>query len=59
MDNAAFDHPGLELARILCDLADKIENMTFDGVKLYSAVTSIRDVNGNRIGEFKITGKRG
>ncbi|USN14482.1 hypothetical protein PAPPERLAPAPP_01130 [Brevundimonas phage vB_BpoS-Papperlapapp] len=46
--NAAFDDdakPG-ELARILRDLADKIENGADMG--------AVRDVNGNRVGRFDV-----
>ncbi len=48
MDNAAFeDTPATELARILRTLAEKIEN---EG----PGICTLRDVNGNTVGEFKI-----
>jgi hypothetical protein len=52
MDNAAFDAPDAELARILRELADKLETMKLVGV------TPLRDINGNRVGELKVTGGR-
>lgn len=49
-DNAAFDEDrDAELARILRIAADKIEHGN-DTAELY-------DINGNPVGEFKITGK--
>lgn len=48
MDNAAFaDVPASELARILRNLATEIE----DGC----TEKPLRDFNGNRVGEFKIS----
>lgn len=48
-DNAAFEEDrDAELARILRIAADKIEHGN-ETAKLY-------DVNGNAVGEFKITG---
>jgi hypothetical protein len=50
-DNAAFDDaPRYEISRILKELAERIEDGgDWTGV--------IRDVNGNRIGEFELTGE--
>ena len=47
-DNAAFSdgNKSYEISRILREIADKIEDGNTEG--------SIRDINGNRIGEFKI-----
>jgi hypothetical protein len=46
-DNAAFDDmPGLEIARILRALADKLESATS------AANGPIHDVNGNRVGAY-------
>lgn len=47
-DNAAFEDNGIltESSRILAELARKIENGATFG--------TIRDVNGNRVGEFSI-----
>ena len=51
MNNAAFDdEPEIELARILRDLAARVER-GYDQVNL-------RDANGNKVGEFKIVNKR-
>jgi len=51
MDNAAFDpEPATELARILCDLAER--------VKRGDDQVNLRDANGNKVGEFKIVSKR-
>lgn len=53
MDNEAFEPTaGTEAARILRDLADKIEisNLT-DG---YDRKVNLRDINGNTVGEFTV-----
>lgn len=48
-DNAAFDdEPASEIARILRDVAGKIEAGQFENV--------IRDLNGNKIGNWLIKG---
>ncbi len=47
-DNAAFQpEPECEVARILKELANKLE---YGGMGEYS----LRDVNGNRVGEVKV-----
>lgn len=43
-DNAAFEHPELEIARLLRQTADKLELSTRTGV--------IRDINGNTVGSY-------
>lgn len=48
MDNAAFEEPGYELARILRELAQKCEDGWKSG--------PLHDINGNRVGTFKIVG---
>lgn len=49
MENAAFeDEPMTEVCRILRDVARRIEAGEIDG--------SIRDINGNRVGQYG-TGK--
>lgn len=49
MDNAAFgDDPAAELARILRDLADRVERVNPENI-------SVRDANGNKVGELTIT----
>lgn len=52
IDNAAFEDMGhaSELGRILRDLAHGIENNGETGP------CSLLDVNGNKVGSFKITG---
>lgn len=51
MDNAAFEGDGRdELARVLRSLAQDIESGSRDKASLY-------DINGNKVGTFKITGK--
>jgi len=51
MDNAAFDPHGAELARILRELADRVEGRaTADGQSY-----NLRDANGNRVGELSVT----
>jgi hypothetical protein len=50
-DNAAFDpEPGIELARILRTIADRVES---------EGTTELRgramDSNGNSVGEYKLT----
>jgi hypothetical protein len=49
--NAAFDEENFEFeaARILRDVADKIENQNFNG-----KYQNIFDSNGNIIGKFKV-----
>ena len=46
--NAAFDYgdKGHEIARILRDIADKVENGAESGVA--------RDINGNKVGTFEV-----
>lgn len=45
-DNAAFeDEPGHELARILREVADKVEEGTLVG--------KLRDINGGTVGAFQ------
>lgn len=47
--NAAFeDAPASEIARILRDLADRIERNP-------EPYTVLRDINGNRVGECQIS----
>lgn len=50
-NNSAFDnsdglHGRAEIARILRNIADKVEEGRVDG--------SIRDINGNRVGNWKL-----
>jgi hypothetical protein len=49
MDNAAFDEPDEELARILKELASKLESSGIwaDGIAL-------RDINGNKVGNAEV-----
>lgn len=51
-DNAAFEEgPATELARILRDLANRVEqDGEFDGV--------VRDINGNVVGKHSLTGAK-
>lgn len=50
MDNAAFEgFPGIELARILRDMAAEVE-------KGYTVATAV-DINGNKVGQLTIIGK--
>lgn len=46
--NAAFDYgdKGYEIARILRDIAAKVENGADSG--------SVRDLNGNKVGTFEV-----
>lgn len=49
MDNAAFDRgDGRELARILREVADRLADVQ-------EGSGSVRDVNGNKVGEYEIT----
>lgn len=52
LDNAAFDPSGSEAARILRELAER-----FDGQHLRwrDPQMVVRDLNGNRCGEAKVT----
>lgn len=50
-DNAAFDDmPELEIARILRDIANRVESGEVSG---YHKALNVRDINGNVIGTFK------
>lgn len=51
MSNSAFDPIGTEAARILRELAQKL-----DGEQLQvKDLVMLRDVKGNRVGEAKVT----
>lgn len=51
MGNAAFeDDPG-ELARILREVADKVENGVIEGDEFV-----LRDLNGNHVGQMDVVG---
>ena len=53
MDNAAFEMPGAELARILRDLAKRIEYAdSFENE--YDSTLIVRDINGNTVGALKV-----
>ena len=48
--NAAFENfPGFELARLLREIADSIEETTDDDASV------IRDINGHRVGQWNFT----
>ncbi len=53
MDNAAFegDNAGNELARILRELADCVEEQTAAGIRGREGVC---DINGNMVGELVV-----
>ena len=51
MDNAAFEENSVELARILQDIADKIEQR--GGVVAGDSFVAM-DLNGNRVGELEV-----
>jgi hypothetical protein len=54
-DNAAFeDSPCAEVARILRDLADKLENFAPRG-GLPKEPCNLRDINGNTVGHIKFS----
>jgi len=48
-DNQAFDQEGQEVARILRDLADKLEHLD----KLQESQLPLRDLNGNTVGYYQ------
>lgn len=53
MGNDAFvPDPGPEVARILREAATMIERGAWEGRK-------VRDINGNTVGDWKTTGRRG
>lgn len=55
MNNAAFELPaGSELARILRELASKIDESNLEGE---DRIWKLRDINGNNVGQLKVTGK--
>jgi len=47
-DNQAFDQEGQEVARILRDLANRLENLD----KLQECQQPLRDLNGNTVGYY-------
>jgi len=48
-ENAAFDQEGQEVARILRDLADRLENLD----KLQECQLPLKDLNGNTVGYYQ------
>ncbi len=51
MDNAAFDqNNGVEAARILTELADRIHGMTLS----VGESSGLRDFNGNKVGTAEV-----
>lgn len=48
--NAAFDDETLELSRILRDVARRLDRG--------DRIGGLRDINGNVVGSFNLTGKR-
>ena len=48
-ENAAFDQEGQEVARILRDLANRLENLD----KLQECQLPLRDLNGNTVGYYQ------
>lgn len=51
LGNAAFeDFPGVEVGRILRDLADKLENIPLDEDR----VIPLHDINGNLVGSLRV-----
>lgn len=48
-DNQAFDQEGQEVARILRDLADKLEHLD----ELQESQLPLRDLNGNTVGYYQ------
>jgi hypothetical protein len=56
LDNAAFDEaPGEELARILEGVAPHLRARDFSRGVL--RVCTLRDANGNTVGDYRFTGK--
>ena len=49
-DNAAFDPPEVEVAHLLREAANRIENGDCHG--------GLVDSNGNHVGEYKFSGRR-
>ena len=57
MDNAAFEpHPGDEAARILRNLADKLDGVDF--ADDYDCNIRLIDFNGNSVGTATVRGSR-
>ena len=48
-DNLAFDQEGQEVARILRDLAEKLEHLA----ELQESQLPLRDLNGNTVGYYQ------
>jgi hypothetical protein len=56
-DNAAFeDAPENEIARILSELADKVEGRGMAVVTVFGSLT-LRDINGNIVGKAEVVDK--
>jgi len=57
LDNEAFEYEtGLELARILRELADKVKILTAPDLAYdFNRSITVMDVNGNSCGKFAIT----
>ena len=55
MDNVAFEDAGIELARILRQLAENAEDFLDDTSVFSDGITeAIYDINGNRVGSISI-----
>ena len=56
-ENAAFEHPGPELERLLKKLADYIGPLGLWETKDLITLSgyAIRDINGNRVGSVKVS----
>lgn len=55
LENDAFqESPGIEVARILRRVADKVEDGGTTGQRKSQAQENIRDINGNKCGQFEL-----
>ena len=55
MDNAAFDDPGYELARILRKIGGELFSRGWGNIDAYGA--HILDANGNKVGTAVVSGR--
>tara|TARA_R100000231_G_scaffold74095_2_gene58001 strand:+ start:1039 stop:1239 length:201 start_codon:yes stop_codon:yes gene_type:complete len=56
-DNAAFSpNIGLEISRILGSYANSIKDVLDDGTNTWELETTLRDLNGNKVGNVVYVG---
>jgi hypothetical protein len=59
LGNAAFDpNPADELARLLQHASGQVQFMFLESPKIDRSAYSLRDLNGNAVGTYRITGRK-